>query len=1616
MKKNGSLMIRLGVMCIMLLCVVNGLEAKNPIIHVSVTNDASDGAYTGVGVSKKTLKPITSIEEVSVTGQNAYNLFGNRNTDQTFYAWVDVAYGWKFSAWTWITASATMNVTQTHKQATISLTGISTQSGNEDYYLSTTLTRRNIEWGKPTATKGTLSWKNAEHSNAISFTNNYVLSEGDYTFVSEPVSDEMVSVSPQNFPPIIGTVDANYSGAYKTNNEGKVNVSHKYTLLTNAADKLVHNTKKTYTTTIKAQNAGTAIRSQEHTVTIDLTPNFVIMSGGEQVESSAFMMKAQTDEPHTNTFNVADFGALPIDNERLSWSVNVVYDDPTSPNVFTWTTPDAAGNFTITFTPTEDKQYVGAKFYLTAEWKDANSKEVSSIAREVVLSATCGITEGEIQLYHNGKIISSSTPIVYNIDNTNAITSDAQYEIKVIGVSSESLTFTSSKEQQGIVVTHTNGGVKFSVSGNTFNSSGEYTATFTVSGTDVLSQPNKTTTQSFTVVVKRWYSPVTLLGTSADNWANLTWNMPSVQYATQYKLYRNGAEYQSFGDGNNLCSVREYKDNDLTKETTYTYQLKINANGKWYDSNILTVATTVANIVDKNTPVSDKDNFDIVAAFDVEGNPTMDYLYLLKDDKCHVYEVDLPNKKYKWLRTDNPTITRAGKIDGTNNSAFGGNTRVYITGTCSSLSFYSEDKSNTANDRHRGWMQPVNCEVYLDDASLAAKKDASILRQFIAEKYYIAYSGISFNVGDLKGKKFSGNVPYDASVFFLPGGGELGAGQNITTFHLKGDNYLGGGMGKKLQMRLLLDVDVNINVGIAAKHQRDTYPIYYYIPNYGSPITIKQSYLFDAEGGSKPSLISCTFNSIWVDGQNTDGNLDLSTRTTSYEDQHTNTIEQTDGTYKAIALDDYVYHYINTTYTAWDGTTGPDKPNSIGNVNQQAFNQLKPTTPSDIDNDKRFVRWVNQFGKRYAPAINSGGDYGRVHIAGGNLNFWPANGIAEKMFYNYILGNANTLEILLNVSGAQYANSVVVGTQQTELKINSDYFGGDLKDVIKSQLDSDPPMINIYGAGQAYPVGTLIVEGGTITANSNPKSYAYNYFDENNQPKTALNIVDEGSDQPLVAANVQISGGTFLQENNYVFSATLDEVSFGSGNVKGTWTEGFTDPFKTRVSSLQYGVKNHCGEDVFYKPVVMDAKGQDYSHYMDYDILQIEATKDQKPVNFIVHINEANEYRYGMMNVRSDNEGKCYFYLPKHDNNFCGDKYGNFYVADGETLETFGDVKPYNLTVEKGGVLNELGSDVDGTFKVYGTPKYLIPAGEVKEDIYAPIAMPFDVATFVVNDGEEFSFDAYVERDDNASADNSNAYCYVYFLDKSGAGQNGGADISTQWTQGLDNTFRNNYHTHTDGLMKRGKTYILKFPRASGGVTTEGKPYWESYPITLVGAKGTIVNGALAYEKQLRNPRPTNDNTSNPEFYMDGNATFAEQAQLRVTNGIDAGELYEVNVAKYGDDDFHATAGTAIAPLQGYVLGATEVMKIHRVLGRGNSNGNNTTTGLGNTSAEWTVYAHGGYIYVTPVADSTMMLYTVDGQLVGTYPMVSGAQTIIPAAAGMYILRSGDAVAKVLVE
>ena len=1492
--------------------------------------------------------------------------------------------GYYFHEWTIITeGTATIN-----DNTKITITASSkTESTPTSATATANFIRESINFGEPSGSWGNtiVTWKQPYLDGTITFpiTNGYsdpkVIKIEDFSNGNTSLNNPQIGYS--NSTVTISGTDP----LYKLPTDGSRNVT--FTLVATPDKGALtegENTEKTYSATLNES-------------LFNLTPIFTI--------SSSKTVQTEPNKPLSFSIQPTDYGTLPIND--VTWTASL-----SGESVFTLTSPNPiGGNCDLTYTPTAIGTH-SATITLTATFTDAHTK-VWTYTQTCPLNGNCfEDKDPEIQIQQGGVNLSSATYELITNESTTAV-----FDITSFGVDMESITASSS---DGTIIQPTLSADKSSLtlSINSLSAPGTQDITITVSGTTTIGE-NVGSTISTTLIatIRRWFNTMTVTTNPDATSMILTWTNAGPE-VTSYQIFR-GSDFLD-----EVENTLTYTDEGLTADKSYTYTIKAIASGAEYSVHINTNTTSASSILKlSNCPeMFTITGVDASAAFDNKGKALMDRVYIMNKNnatRCHIYDKS-DETTYTLTNTVNPQLEegRAGRIIGK---------KIYIAGTCESLYWNAGD--------YLGWMQPVNCDIYLDNVRLSA---AHSNEQFDVYKADVSVNETGGNHTDYS------CVTKKASVFYLPEGNNNT--NNTSTIHLCGTNYIGGNMAGKAA--------IHLNCIGSSSGATVLIPIHFIMSNFSAPIAIKDSILFTSDGTTnhpfdknkvlsnttkRPQII-CQFDAVWADGAiKNDGYIDLSTRTSTLPDV---TIGGTHMADRCI-IDE-------TGYSEAFGT----KTNYTTKI------------------------WGHSYlpHLRYEAPLVTGGEHGTFIINGGQINLWPANGYTLD---GYIQRTPLVLIPVLNrpsgnliMRSGKSTNYMACGNSLWSIKIKGtdEEVFQESSDGILSFFDNANADCTMYGIGDGLPEGNLIINGGTISAKTDENSYGYTTGQPNVDNATVVNAND--IKQPLFGPNVQINGGTFqwplygAKKNPHgtgkAFYGPEGESIFnrefichndnGDSNDHGKvrppcgydkpttqkWNNGtlynYTDfdvsgnpvAHKTKTYTIdwtwsilewdesEYQSINQYAQSVSRAAYALPEANTDYTAFNEINTTTEPeahnplAEEGKKAV--IGNAGTNKEYLYGMTNVWSDEKALGYFYLPEERSGIMQ----NYYIKSTDELTAFTQTKqgevasthfPYHLWIDKGGEIS-----VANNYTIHGRPHY---RATYTEDIYQTIAMPFTATKFFVTDpwDDQFRFYSYVEVDDaNAAgvpeadrkAINNNAYCYLYFLDDEATNSAEDDDIvHDQRATGVNNTFRSYYHTHTDGsTMQAGKTYVIKFPKV------DDTNYWGTNTVTLQGEKGQTILGKNGFTFATR-PEATANDALNPSFIMDGNTTFATQ------DISGKGEVYLVDPAQWGNDSFHATTVSTLAPMQGYLVGSATTMQRYRIIGREGKVEQTALDQLIHTG--WTaVGAHQAMLIMTP-QDATAHIYTAEGKLWKTISLTANTGVVVNAPAGFYIVHTGNESKKVLV-
>lgn len=594
-------------------------------------------------------------------------------------------------------------------------------------------------------------------------------------------------------------------------------------------------------------------------------------------------------------------------------------------------------------------------------------------------------------------------------------------------------------------------------------------------------------------------------------------------------------------------------------------------------------------------------------------------------------------------------------------------------------------------------------------------------------------------------------------------------------------------------------------------------------------------------------------------------------------------------------------------------------------------------------------------GMRYAPPLYTGGNHGSFVINGGHINLWAANGYSAD-----VVKAKEKFGVSVKVADGHASNYLMCGYSSYRLSFNGNKFEitGDFG-LLKYAIKDIQASASVNGSGMGIPAGKLIINGGTVTTETDTMSFGYRYTE-----KVGNNTVNKTADnnpngQPIFAPNVEINGGTFW---NDIYTAT-------NHTTDSAWNKAVT--YKAVVNTPnQPLVRTECD---------LPAPNTDYSHWQEDSLKLNREGRDERVI--VVNPFEDNQYVYGFTGVKSDAQSNGYFYLPS--DNWKWSK--NFFAKPSQPIESYEGYLPYNLTVEAGGIVNEA-SDT----RLLGIPRYVRTFTDNK---YVALCMPFKVVGISDAYGD---MDAYVEKADNPNPDNSNAYFYMYHMrDEDGEAR----------TTGINESFRRNYHTHAEGnYMEQGRTYLVKFPN------TTGEPYWSEAPVTFRGEAMDTVKGSATFALPTR---PDVDTT----FVMGGNATFAEKALSGNYYVVDAAAFGgDDDFHVKSDPTLAPCEGFLLGNLPTMdrfrSLGA-------RPRPQENTPDEGTTTDSDIVEAEQehlSVYAAEGAIHVLADYDTEAYIYTVAGQYITTLTLQAHQPQSVSVPQGVYLVRSNEEVKKAVVD
>ena len=1015
-------------------------------IFLLSNNTAFAGGDGTTYYAKLTVKPnATGAGKVYINEQGITEYGSSGDSEEIpFKVGATPSEGYSFKEWTVDNGPAAIT-----DNTTITITAESTDDNNPTSATATAnFIRESINFGEPSGSWGNtiVTWKQPYLDGTITFpiTNNYndpnVIKIEDFSSGNTSLNTPQIGYS--NSTVTISVTDP----LYKLPSNGSRDVT--FTLVATPdkeAPTKGEPTKKTYSATLNES-------------LFNLTPIFTI--------SSSKIVQTEPNKPLSFSIQPTDYGTLPIND--VTWAASL-----SGESAFTLTsTNPIGGNCDLTYNPTAIGTH-SASITLTATFTDAHTK-VWTYTQTCSLNGNCfEDKDPEIQIQQGGVNQSSATYELITNESTTSI-----FDITSFGVNMESITANSS---DGTIIQPTLSADKSSLtlSINSLSAPGTQDITITVSGTTTIGENvGSTISTTLTATIRRWFNTMTVTTNPDATSMILTWTNAGPE-VTSYQILR-GSTVLPTVDKNTLT----YTDKGLTADKSYTYTVKAIASGAEYSVHINTNTTSASSILKLSNCLEmfTITGVDASAAFDNEGKALMNRVYIMNKNnatRCHIYDKS-DETTYTLTNTVNPQLEegRAGRITGK---------KIYIAGTCESLFWNSGDCL--------GWMQPVNCDIYLDNARLRAANNEEI--------YNAYYKRYEFASGAFKEKV---SITRKASIFYLPEDSENK--DNNTTIHLRGKNYLGGNMAGKPELHMDC---IGEQVGI---HAADI-PVKFYLCNFSAPIAIKNSNLLS----SPFPTIECTFDATWADESiQGDGYLDLATRTSTFED--------------------VTRKYSNGKYGTTPASQRLDTLEGMAARLEIILGGLMPigSYGNRYGRNTIIQSYIYMPNLRYEAPLVTGGDHGKFIINGGHINLWPANGWAmdgylyrTPVFYEAPDKDDITKDkdrgVLILRSG-KFANYMACGNSWWQLKANGkDATFQETSSGTKTIISEANADCILHGIGDGYPEGTLIVNGGTISANTDEDSYGFTTGYPNVDQATVIN--SDGIKQPLLGPTVQINGGTF---------------------------------------------------------------------------------------------------------------------------------------------------------------------------------------------------------------------------------------------------------------------------------------------------------------------------------------------------------------------------------------------------------------------------------------------------------------------------------------------------------
>lgn len=885
--------------------------------------------------------------------------------------------------------------------------------------------------------------------------------------------------------------------------------------------------------------------------------------------------------------------------------------------------------------------------------------------------------------------------------------------------------------------------------------------------------------------------------------------------------------------------------------------------------------------------------------------------------------------------------------------------KIYITG---------ENHRLNAGTTGDGWLQPQNADIYLDGVSMqCASKGAptsgyTVTGNSTAAKTYTTAGitgtykkgGGTTNHCDkiitapttsqatylyreypdnyrggtpsaLKDKDTVEVVHGSAAVFFLIEGSKATAsgvttyGDNNTTIHLRGENYIAGQEGRT--------ICVNVRAWLCAATAR-CISANQEVTVASPPIQMKdyrEFFTYAPQG---------TYKQTWVEHYS--------------ESETTNT--------------DYIY--------PWRVDRDPSKSN-VPNINCSFDNQwineeINENAYLDLTASQTFSRYHNNDEAaynstatyRFAPPLYTGGQNCKYIINGGHINLWPADGYSNSFSFprNLVVSKQS---VGVTVAGVgKYANYLLCGSSKYEMNITGSSVSTSIPTILAMMGGFNMSDINlqfsVHGFGSGYPVGSLIVNGGTISTVTDPNSFA-------NAGKE--NIGNSGT---ILASNIQINGGSF--RTNTVKSITDPTAHLA--------VEGATNALP---SAKRIDPKNKFNETLSRTPITTDPEGASLTANHDYsDTWASEPLMNRGIDKKGWLIKKGTEYIYGT-NMIADASGKAYYYLPA---SYTSQAKVKNYILDNEDQTIASSAA---LTANPAWIVTLYDGEWNGSSLVQNYAKsdqvaittkkgvrYIRPitaTGSGYMDSWFGLYFPFGIQK--ITEGMDYAINAYVP-----GKDNSNSWFYMYHFD--------GTDIA-----GTDDAFTAHQlpNSTPSGTMSANTAYMLQFPDDYWNTSTV---MFHSADAATLPASSTALTATTA---------PTAANT----FRLGGNKT-ATTKTLAKGYVLDA-EAASGSAQHAGTtEDFVYVENYTLKPFQMYLLASDATYGKYLAIGRKFIMRDNTN--LVDMAESHTLKAFGtkGFVHVVSSQNEVVRIYGINGQLICEERTEPETVLLLPMVSGLYLV------------